>query len=476
MFATSTIIERFLDEKLQVHPDVISYIIEHNDISLIDRIIERVPAECLVASLSHVPGLYPSRDGCRFLGDPEIEVVLGREHTARPVNNVSDYVMYFNNRYKTLSSIIRGRCNAAPIEALLRNDQYMQEECAVIGMVSDLRTTANGHRMVQLEDRTGSINVLFNRSHPGFDEAEKLVYDEIIGVKGTLSQERTLLFSNQLYRPDIPFSYQPYMSDKQGKAALISDIHVGSDTFLEEEWLSFLDWISDSEISYLLIAGDMVDGIGIYPGQEHELMLPNIYEQYDRLGEYLSDLPSRIKIICAPGNHDVVRGAEPQPVIPEQFRRKYCENCTFVENPAVVSVQGVKVLMYHGRSYDDLIGLIPGASYEQPGDIMIEMLKRRHLSPCYGRKTPIAAAAEDRLVIDPVPEVLHTGHVHILGISYYRGVLCINAGTWQSQTAFQKQMNINPTPAKAVVLDLMTLQPSVYDFMKSEPTPEQIAD
>jgi hypothetical protein len=37
-------------------------------------------------------------------------------------------------------------------------------------------------------------------------------------------------------------------------------------------------------------------------------------------------------------------------------------------------------------------------------------------------------------------------------------------------------MNINPTPAKAVVLDLMTLQPSVYDFMKPASTPDQITD
>jgi len=474
MLVKSAIIERFLDEKLQVHPDVITYIIERDDTSLIDRIIERVPSECLVASLCHVPGLCLSRDGFRFLGDPEIEVVLGREQTAKPIDNVGDYVTYFNNRYTTLSGIIRGRCNAAPIEALFRNDRYTQEECAIIGMIADIRTTANGHRMAQLEDRTGTINVLFNRAHSEFGEAEKLVHDEVVGVKGTLSSEKTLLFADHLFRPDIPFSHQPYMSDRPGKVALISDIHVGSNTFLEEEWLSFSDWLSDSEISYLLIAGDMVDGIGIYPGQEHELTLPNIYEQYDRLGEYLSDLPSRIKIICAPGNHDVVRGAEPQPAIPEQFRKKYSKNCVFVENPAMVSVQGVKVLMYHGRSYDDLIGMIPGASYEESDDIMIEMLKRRHLSPSYGRKTPIAAATDDRLVIDPVPEILHTGHVHILGVSHYRGVLCINAGTWQSQTTFQKQMNINPTPAKAVVLDLMTLKPVICDFMSTEPTPEPI--
>jgi DNA polymerase II small subunit len=43
-------------------------------------------------------------------------------------------------------------------------------------------------------------------------------------------------------------------------------------------------------------------------------------------------------------------------------------------------------------------------------------------------------------------------------------VLGINAGTWQSQTAFQKQMNVNPTPAQAVAVDLQTLRPETFTF------------
>lgn len=368
--------------------------------------------------------------------------------------------------------MIRGRCSPIPIEALKRNSRYRQEEFAVTGMVMDGRNTGKGHKMVELEDPTGSINILFNKDRPDFEEAEKIVPDEVIGVRGTLSAEGTLMFADQLFRPDIPFTYAPYTSDRPGYAALISDVHVGSDTFLEDAWLRFGDWLSDSDISYLLIAGDLVDGIGIYPGQEKELVVPNIYEQYDAFSDMLNALPSRIRIVCGPGNHDVVRGAEPQPAIPDKFIPKLPANCTCVENPAVVNLQGVRVLMYHGRSFDDLIGLIPGASYEQAHDIIPEMLKRRHLAPCYGKRTPIAADTVDRLVIDPIPEVVHCGHVHIMGISRYRGVLGINAGTWQSQTAFQKQMNIQPTPAKAIVLDLQTLQPEVYDFLYEKPEPK----
>jgi DNA polymerase II small subunit len=455
---------RFLETKLQVHPDVVRYIQEQNELELIDRIIGQVPRETIVVSAKHIPGMNATRDGTRFLSDPTVEIISGSPGTSGSVNGTSDYLHYFRDRYNRLGNMIRSRCGAMPIEALTRNTRYRQEECTIIGMVVEVKTTTNGHRIAELEDSSANIPVLFRKDRPVFSDAERIIHDEVIGVKGKLSNDGKLFFAEQIYRPDIRIDNTPYKSEQPGKAVFISDVHVGSNTFLEDCWNRFGDWLSDSDFSYLLIAGDLVDGIGIYPGQENELVIKNIYEQYDAFGSMMQDLPSRMKIIISPGNHDVVRGAEPQPVIPQQFTKKFPDNCMVVENPALVNLQGVRVLMYHGRSIDDMIGLIPGASYEQSGIMMEEMLQRRHLAPAYGRRTPIAAGKTDRLIIDPLPEILHTGHVHIRGLTQYRGVLGINAGTWQSQTAFQKQMNVNPTPAQAVVVDLQTLIPETFSF------------
>jgi DNA polymerase II small subunit len=456
---------RFLETKLQVHPDVVRYIQEQNELDLIERIIAQVPGETIVVSAKHIPGMNATRDGTRFLSDPSVEVISGSPGTSGCVNGTRDYLHYFRDRYNRLGGMIRSRCGAMPIEALTRNTRYRQEECTIIGMVVEVKTTTNGHRIAEIEDSSANISVLFRKDRPVFSDAERIIPDEVIGVKGKLSNDGKLFFAEQLYRPDIRIDNIPYTSEQPGKAVFISDVHVGSDTFLEDCWNRFAGWLSESDFSYLLIAGDLVDGIGIYPGQESELVIKNIYEQYDAFGAMMRDLPSRMKIIISPGNHDVVRGAEPQPVIPQQFTKKFPENCMLVENPALVNLQGVRVLMYHGRSIDDMIGLIPGASYEQSGLMMEEMLQRRHLAPAYGRRTPIAAGKTDRLIIDPLPEILHTGHVHIRGLTQYRGVLGINAGTWQSQTAFQKQMNVNPTPAQAVVVDLQTLVPETFTFL-----------
>ncbi|MGD1005308.1 MAG: DNA-directed DNA polymerase II small subunit [Methanoregulaceae archaeon] len=455
---------RFLRTKLQIHPDVMRYLQEQDNPDLIEQIISQLPPNTVVVTLKHIPGLNILRDGTRFWTDPSVEVISGRAGTSGAINGTADFLHYFRDRYNRLGSMIRNRCGAMPIVGLSRSSRYRQEECTIIGMVTEVKSTKNGHRIAELEDPTGTIAILFRKDRPVFPDAERLIHDEVIGVKGKLSQDGKLFFAEQLFRPDIRIDNKPFKSDHFGKAVFISDIHVGSNTFLEKQWNRFADWLHDNPIQYLLVAGDLVDGVGVYPGQENELMIKNIYEQYDRLGEMLRDLPSRTQIVLSPGNHDVVRGAEPQPIIPEQFTKKFPNNCILVENPALLNLQGVRVLMYHGRSIDDMIGLIPGASYEKSGQMMEEMLQRRHLAPAYGRKTPIAAGQQDRLIIDPVPEILHTGHVHIKGLTTYRGVLGINAGTWQSQTSFQKQMNVNPTPAEAVVVDLRTLVPEVVDF------------
>ena len=455
---------RFLSTRLQVHPDVVRYIQEQDNLDLIDRIIAGIPPETLVVTPKHLPGIETRRDGVRFLTDPVLEVVSGAAGTSGSVNGTSDYIHYFRDRYQRLGTLIRNRTGSMPIEGLQRSNRYRLEECTIIGMVADVKSTTNGHRIAEVEDPTGAIAVLFRKDKPIFSDAERLIHDEVIGVRGKLSHDGKLFFAEQMFRPDIRIDNTPFRSEKPGRAVFISDIHVGSNTFLEGEWNRFADWLQDEPAGYLLIAGDLVDGVGIYPGQEQELTIRNIHEQYDQLAAMLRDLPSRMQIIVSPGNHDVVRGAEPQPVIPEPFSRNFPGNCTLVENPALVNLQGVRVLMYHGRSIDDMIGLIPGASYEKSGLMMEEMLSRRHLAPVYGRKTPIAASRQDRMIIDPVPEILHTGHVHICGITLYRGVLGINAGTWQSQTSFQKQMNVHPTPAQAVVVDLQTLQPQTFTF------------
>jgi DNA polymerase II small subunit len=222
-------------------------------------------------------------------------------------------------------------------------------------------------------------------------------------------------------------------------------------------------------IRHVVIAGDLVDGIGIYPNQERDLAIGDIFEQYAELGRRLRDLPTRLNIVVVPGNHDAVCPAEPQPALPPEIRRYLPNNVRAVGNPSTFSLDGVIVEAYHGRSFDDLIPAIPGASYARPTEVMKRMLAMRHLAPIYGGRTPLAPLARDGLVVDPQPDILVTGHAHTYGVDQYRGILLLNASTWQAETEYQRMRNISPVPARAAVVNLEDFSLVSLDHSQSRP-------
>lgn len=378
------------------------------------------------------------------------------------VGQYQDFIKYFRDRYSKIGDILSSRLNARPIESLGKN--VAGREISIIGMVMDIKTSTKGNKLVQLEDPTGMVMVIFKKGTPPFEESISLVSDEVIGVSGT-TDGGGRVFANSLTWPDLQEGMPPRSGN--GGALLMSDLHVGSKYFVEDGWKRFTAWINGemddplelvSKVKYIVIAGDLVDGVGVYPGQEGDLSIMDIHQQYESAAELISEIPSRIQIVISPGNHDAVRQAEPQPAFPESIQKLFGNNCTFVGNPAWFKLGGIEWLVYHGRSMDDLVLKIPGLSYSEPEKVMVEMLKRRHLSPIYGNRVSIAPEERDILVIQRPPAVLHCGHVHTFGVTRYKGVTVINSGTWQGQTDFQKKMNIQPTAAIVPYLDLKTMR------------------
>ena len=379
-----------------------------------------------------------------------------------------DFVETFRDRYDRLSAKLRGRVTHRPAESLQAAPGG--GEAGMIGMVSDVRSTANGHWLVELEDTTGVFPCLVMKDKGIADLVEELLLDEVIAVEGSLSDDAGILFVDSLHFPDVPRTFRPTTADRHVRAALVSDVHVGSQEFMADAWSRFADWLHTedaAEVEYLLLAGDMVEGVGVYPNQDEELSIVDIYEQYEAFSEHLKEVPGDVEIVMIPGNHDAVRLAEPQPGFDEELREiMSAHDARIVSNPSTVTVEGVSVLMYHGVSLDEVIAELPEekASYDHPHRAMYQLLKKRHVAPQFGGHTRIAPEEKDYLVIDEAPAIFHTGHVHKLGWGKYRNVLAVNSGCWQAQTAFQKSVNIDPDHGFAPVVDLDTLELTVYDF------------
>lgn len=379
-----------------------------------------------------------------------------------------DFVSVFRDRYERLASLLRGRVKHRPTDAL--EAMPGGADAALVGMVSDVRSTRNGHRLIELEDTNGTFPALFMNDRELFEVADELLLDEVIAVSGSLSSDGGILFADEVHFPDVPRTYQPSTADRHVRAALISDLHVGSEEFLAGAFEDFADWLHTPDaaaVEYLLIAGDMVEGVGVYPGQDEELAVVDIYEQYERFAEHLKAVPGDIEIVMVPGNHDAVRLAEPQPGFEPELRKiMRAHDATIAGNPSTVTIEGVSVLLYHGVSLDEVIAELPleSVSYEHPHEAMAHLLKKRHLAPTFGGKNRIAPEKRDYLVIEDVPDLVHAGHVHKLGVGAYRQVRLVNSGCFQDQTAYQRSVNIDPDTGTAPIVDLDTLEVTVRKF------------
>jgi len=247
---------------------------------------------------------------------------------------------------------------------------------------------------------------------------------------------------------------------------------------MEDEWQAFLRWINGEmgnsrqkdvagKIKYIVIPGDVVDGIGIYPDQDKELAIVDVYRQYEALADQLRLIPEHITMIIQPGNHDAVRPAEPQPTFEKEIRDLFSGmNMKFVGNPCFFTLHGVEVLAYHGQSLLDYATNIQHLKYNEPVEIMKAMLRKHHLAPTYGGYTPLAPEHFDYMVIDRIPDIFVTGHVHLAQISDYRGVTLINASSWQTQTSYQKMLNFIPDSGKLPIVNLKTGNVTMMDFSK----------
>jgi len=410
--------------------------------------------------------------------ESEIEIIKDITGKSTCEGTTSDFTKLFLNRYGVLRKIVRSQrremANVIPINRIKRSGV---KDIQIVGIIKDVRTTKNGHKLIEIEDETGAAAAIaLKDNREATQMASEIILDEILGMKCQLSKDGDLLVVQSIVFPDISIQNERHRSEVPVCAAFLSDIHIGSKQFMETEWQAFLRWINGEmgnsrqkdvagKIKYLVIPGDAVDGIGIYPNQDKELSIVDVYRQYETLAEQLQLIPDHISIVLQPGNHDAVRPAEPQPTFEKEIRDLFSGNdITFVGNPCYFSLHGVEVLSYHGQSLLDFATNIQCLKYNEPLEIMKVMLKKHHLSPAYGGYTPLAPEHLDYMVIDRIPDIFVTGHVHLATIGAYRGVTLINASSWQSQTSYQKMLNFIPDPAKLPIADLKTGNVTMMDF------------
>lgn len=403
---------------------------------------------------------------------------------------VKNFVNHFRKRFSQISDILKERCeldNLVSIDKISGNKQGV----SIIGMVYNKSITKNKNIVLEVEDLTGRIKILVNKSKEDlYKIADEICLDSILGFR--CSGNKEVLFANGIFFPDAILPERK-RSPVEEHALFIGDLHFGSKLFLRKGFLSFLDYLSGNfntrnneikKIKYLFITGDLVTGVGNYPDQEKDLEILNLEEQFICLAKLLERIPEHIKIIISPGNHDGVRIMEPQPV----FDIKYAwplynlKNVIITENPCMLNIgaqenfTGFDVLTYHGFSYPYYAGTIPELikkkAMNSPEEIMKYLLKHRHLAPTHG-STQYFPHKEDQLVIKNIPDIFVSGHTHKCGISYYNNVLIISTSCWEAMTPYQEKFGNEPDHCKVPMLNLKTGAVKILDFEEAGESSEK---
>jgi len=416
----------------------------------------------------------------------KVEIVISYENIPHKYS-VKDFTSIFISRYRFLESLLRSRQELQNIMSINRIlSKKEKETVSLIGLVEEIGETKNGNLMLTIEDLTGKIKVFVSPQKKDlFQKAKDLVFDEVVGISGVCGDK--IVFAEEIIWPDIPSTNELKKGPNEEYAIFLSDIHVGSNLFLKEEFEKFLNWINgnagspeqreiSSKVKYVIIAGDLVDGVGIYPSQASELDLQNIILQYDEFSRLIKKIPADKEIIICPGNHDAVHLAEPQSSFDEKFSPSLFNipNVTLVTNPSLINIgktadfSGFNVLIYHGYSFDYYVANVEsirnGGGYHRADLIMKFLLKRRHLAPSF-RSTPyFPGHKEDPLIIKKIPDFMVSGHIHYSKVANYKGVTTICGSCWQGKTSFQEKLGHEPEPARVPIVNLKTREVKILKF------------
>lgn len=198
-----------------------------------------------------------------------------------------------------------------------------------------------------------------------FDDTEDLELDDVIAVQAT--DGGRVLFGKKIIYPDIPLR-QPTMG--AGKACFVSDLQLDEAPQADAERL--FRWLSQEDIQYLFISGRIGD----------RAMLERLVDRY-----------------CYMKTAFVIADSE-EPGPPDSYGSA---RIVSMSNPAMVEVGGLKILM--ARKAD------------------VRMLKKRHLGK------PQAVFGEDYLVIDEVPDIVHSGSSDEPSVTNYKSVTLVNSGS-----------------------------------------------
>ena len=239
----SFVLNYALNKGFQIHPDAFKILDDITDVKKLEKIIKEIVKEKTrqkqyqinqndletYLGIKDDPNL---QSDLKVLSDPTEKITSGE--------GVKGYNALFSSRFNKLKRIISERPESKMLKAIsvvkstkLENDVY------VCGLVTARSAERNITKLV-LEDPSGSFEgIIFD------DELQKtagtLLIDQFVMVRVATAKNSGLMIKD-LIMPDLP-DQKINKSESEVYAVFLSDLHIGSKYFMEEELVEFVKWM-----------------------------------------------------------------------------------------------------------------------------------------------------------------------------------------------------------------------------------------
>ena len=232
--------------------------------SAIGRVIAPISSNDIsIAPRPHGLSHYSLHDFPMLAKDIDSEIEIHFDITGNSITEgkLSDIKSFFNSRLSKIRNLmIEGRSlPRRPIsnaEAYRNRQRYSSSEyeITIVGLVSEPRWAKSGNLMFMIEDETTQIQCLLkppSGSNPLHAALDGLMNDDVVGVSGYFIGDRTDLFiSSNIHMPPLPRRAKNAASaDEAVSAAFLSDVHVGSKTFLGPQWEKMIHWFQNDTLA-----------------------------------------------------------------------------------------------------------------------------------------------------------------------------------------------------------------------------------
>lgn len=200
------------------------------------------------------------------------------------------------------------------------------------------------------------------------------------------------------------------------KIGVVSDTHIGSKASRIDALNDFYEFAKREGVYVVFHGGDLLDGVGVYSGQEANLSAFTLEDQIDlAIREYPKN---GLETLMISGNHDLKqyqRGRSPDPVQVFANRR---------EDIQYLGKYYARIVVSNSIVYIDLIHPSHGTAYA------VSYHVQKYI---------------ERIKPGDKPNILIWGHQHDAMYIFYRNIHTVKAGSFQDQTEYSLRKGLYTT-------------------------------